>query len=482
MALDATNCTLDAVTAVETALKLEESAEYLAHYARLLAQLKRMGDAASAADKALSMHPNDALTLDTIGCVFSRLGQHDRAIPIFQRSVAQQPDHPQFRFNLATSRQFAGDFDQAEKEFEHILAVAPGFIKAHAALSALRTQTPEDNHIDRLEEVLERVRDPAARLHLLYALAKECEDIGRDDDAFEYLRDANTARKTTLGYTIDKDRALFESIKSAFPSGRAVESGRSTETAATEHPIFVIGMPRSGTTLVDRIISSHPNVESAGELQTLPLVIKKMSGSKTPVVLDEDTINHISSEDLDDLRERYLSESKAQRRPAVFFTDKLPLNFFNAGFIVESMPDAKIVCLRRNPMDTVWSNYKHLFATNFSYYNYSYDVRDTAEYVALFNDLMDHWDTVIPEAIHHVKYENLVSNFDAEVRELISYLGLPWSDACLRFNENQAAVATPSAVQVRSPVYAGSVGKWKRFGRHLGEAAAVFEQRGIEYE
>jgi tetratricopeptide (TPR) repeat protein len=393
--------------------------------------------------------------------------------------VERQPDNPQFRFNLASSRQFVGDFDRAEQEYEHIIKVVPGFVKAHTSLSALRTQTENNNHITRLEQVLCKTRDQTSALHLRYALAKECEDIGRDDEAFSHLGAANTAHKKALKYNIESDREIFAALTKAFPKSQGHQPSPGAPASA---PIFIIGMPRSGTTLVDRIISSHPDVESAGELQTFPVLLKTMSGTKSRVVLDQDTIQKAAEIDFKDLGQRYMTESAAHRRDLKRFTDKLPLNFFNVGYIANALPNAKIVCLRRDPMDTVWSNFKHLFATDFSYYNYSYDLRDTAHYIVMFNRLMDHWDQVFPGLVHPLKYENLVADFEPEVRKLIDHLDLEWSERCLTFHENEAAVATPSSVQVRSPIYAGSVGKWHRFEDYLQNAKDIFAANGLALE
>lgn len=479
MAEDARNQIAAAIAAVEKAISYKETAEYLAHYARILSRLKRMDRAAAAAQKAIDLEPKDALTLDTIGCVYSRIGQHAKAIPIFEQAIALKSDNPQFRFNLATSLQFVGELDKAEKEHEHIIQLAPGFVKAHTALSSLRKQTKENNHIARLDSILGRVRNPKSSLHLRYALAKECEDIGLDNDAFEHLNTANTQHKKMLGYSIDTDRILFQALKSAFPE--KIEQ-QAAEEFASDDPIFIVGMPRSGTTLVDRIISSHPDVESAGELQVLPLLLKRMSGTDSRVVLDPETIAAAKEINFSELGKQYITESLPHRTSDRRFTDKLPLNFFNVGYVAQALPNAKIVCLRRNPMDTVWSNFKHLFATDFSYYNYSYDLRDTAEYIAMFNDLVDHWDKVMPSRVYNLHYENLVSDFEPQVRKLIEHLELDWSDHCLRFYENEEAVATPSAAQVRNPIYAGSVGKWKRFEKHLSDAIETFKSRGVNFE
>lgn len=473
MSEDARGAVPDAVRHVEAAVALAPKAEYLAHLGRLLSKMKRDGDAVTAAGRAAGLNPTDALTLDTIGCVYSRVGRHADAIKLFERAVGLQANHAEFRFNLAASLGFLGRFDEAEAHYETIVKAAPHFVKAHAALSALRRQTPERNHIARLQSLLTSL-PPAAHLHVHYALAKELEDIGDHDAVFTHLKAAGDLRKKELGYTIDFDKAIFAALKERF-------------TAATpsvgydsDAPIFVIGMPRTGTTLVERIISSHPNVTSAGELQTLPLLVKRLTQSRSRFVLDEETIRTSTNIDVAVLGKSYVEQTKAHRGDSPRFIDKMPLNFLYVGFIAAALPNAKIVCLRRNPMDTCWSNFKHLFATNFSYYNYSYDLMDTGVYYLAFDRLMAHWATVLPGRVLEVQYENLVDNLEGETRRIIGHLGLPWSDACLNFHENDAAVATPSAAQVRQPIYKDSVGKWRRYAGHLAPLAAFFAANGIE--
>ncbi|MBY0511061.1 MAG: sulfotransferase [Rhodospirillaceae bacterium] len=473
MSEDARGAVSDAVRYVEAAVALAPKAEYLAHLGRLLSKMKRDNDAVTAANRAAALNPTDALTLDTIGCVYSRVGRHADAIGFFERAVAGQAGHAEFRFNLAASLGFLGRFDEAERHYEAIVTAMPHVVKAHAALSALRKQTPAHNHIARLRGLLTSL-PPAAHLHIHYALAKELEDIGDHDAAFAHLKAAGDSRKKELGYTIDFDKAIFAALKERF-AAPAPSAGHDSDA-----PVFVVGMPRTGTTLVERIISSHPEVTSAGELQTLPLAVKRATQSRSRFVLDEETIRASLNIDAALLGKSYIEQTRAHRSDSRRFIDKMPLNFLYVGFIAAALPQAKIVCLRRNPMDTCWSNFKHLFATNFSYYNYSYDLMDTGAYYLEFDRLMAHWAKILPGRVLEVRYESLVDDLEGEARRLIGHLGLPWSDACLNFHENDAAVATPSAAQVRQPIYKDSVGKWRRYAGHLAPLTAFFAANGIE--
>jgi hypothetical protein len=239
-------------------------------------------------------------------------------------------------------------------------------------------------------------------------------------------------------------------------------------------------MPRTGTTLVDRILSSHRDVGSAGELQAMPLAVKQVTGTSSPVVIDPETIAASGSIDPTTIGDAYLVRA-TQYRPkgGAWFIDKLPANFLYVGHIVRALPNARIVCLRRNPMDTIWSNYKNLFASQSAYYAYSYDLMDTARYYARFDRLMALWERLYPGRVLQLSYEALVADQEGETRRLLAHCGLDWDEACLSFHENKAAVATPSAAQVRRPINADAVGRWRAYADALEPVRAWLEGQGI---
>lgn len=470
-----------ALASVQNAVRLHTSAEYLAQLARLQVIARRDADALATAARALALQPTDALTLDTIGGVYSRLSAHAQALPCFEQAVAKNPNHAQMRFNYAASLSFTGQFDAAEEQFEAAIALNPRFVKAHSSLSSVRTQTADRNHIARLEALLAMTENSVDRLHLHYALAKEHEDLKNRDAVFQHLDTANRRRKVELGYDIAWDRAIFDRLRERFAEDSYFTDGAASNNGvpASQSPIFVLGMPRTGTTLVDRILSSHPDVESAGELQVMQTGLKRLARTAGRYALDPETIDAARTLSPAELGRLYLDGAAPYRKSPRRFIDKLPLNFLYVGYIARALPDAKIVCLRRHPLDTVWSNYRHLFATNFSYYSYSYDLLDTAAYYVMFDELMRFWQQRFPGRVLEVQYETLVEDQEAQTRRLLEHCGLTWDERCLDFHNNDAAVATPSKNQVRQPMYRGAMGRWRHYEKYLAPAREYLEARGI---
>lgn len=455
------------------AVALDPQGEYCAHLAKLFTLVRQDGDAAIMLRTAEQALPIDALSRDTMGCVYARLGDHTAALVHFAKAVRLEPRNTGYRYNHAATLNFLGHTDEAEAALEALIALAPGHARAHHLLAGLRKQSPECNHVARLAETRTQAQDPRDRLLLGYALAKELEDIGQPDEALDTLCSVNAEHRRTLAYRFDRDAAAFDAIEAAWPLPAA-----SSQTA--DAPIFIVGMPRTGTTLVDRIISSHPDVESAGELQAMPLAAKKIAGTRTPTVLDPETIAAAARGDMAEIGRAFLQQASHHRRnPGLRFTDKFPGNFLYLGFIARALPAARIVCLRRHPMDTVLSNFRHLFAVSSRYYDYSYDLLDIAAYYVRFDQLMGRWREVLGDRLIEVHYEKLVADQEGETRRILDHCGLDWADSCLSFHTNSAPVSTPSAAQVRQPIYANSVARWKRHAEVLDPVRRFFEHAGI---
>ncbi|MEJ6011579.1 tetratricopeptide repeat-containing sulfotransferase family protein [Novosphingobium aquae] len=464
---------------VGRAVAIAPKGEYQAQLAKLFTLVRREGDAADTMRAAERTPPSDALSRDTMGCVYARLGDHAAALPHFEEAVRLVPQSAEYRYNLATTLNFLGRVDDAEAALEELLGLFPGDARAHHLLASLRKQTPGRNHTQRLAAAIGKAAPGNAKLLLGYALAKELEDIGEADAALDRLCTANAEHRRSLPYSFARDAAAFDAIEQSWPAlAKTSASG-----APDEAPIFIIGMPRTGTTLVDRILSSHPDVESAGELQAMPLAVKLASGTRSRTVLDPETILAAAACDMGDIGRAYLGRAQHLRRNAKpRFTDKFPGNFQYAGFIAKALPAARIVCLRRSPMDTVLSNFRNLFAVSSRYYDYSYNLLDIAAYYVRFDRLMATWRAAFPERLLEVRYEDLVADQEGQTRRLLAHCGLGWSDVCLQFHTNSAPVSTPSAAQVRRPIYADSVARWKRHAAVLEPVRAFFEQAGIPVE
>ena len=442
------------------------NATYTVHLSKTLAALGRNDDALAMAEAASTENPEAALTMDTIGVVYSRAGFHEKAVALFEKAVLQEPDNASFQYNLGSSLQFSGKFDAAKTAYATVIDLDPDNHGAYSAIVRLTKQTPENNYLPQLERLFNTFKQEAEhRLHLGHALAKTYEDLGEYETSLHWLQQAKEIKKSEEHYK----HSLMENIfVAATQTSQQNISHKPAPGFETSEPIFIIGMPRTGTTLVDRIISSHSRVQSAGELAQFGKAVKKFSTSTTQLMLDVEALTSIPDQDMSALGKEYLESTRPLTGTNAHFTDKMPLNFFYAGLIARALPNAKIICLRRNAMDTCLSNYRQLFRSSNVYYSYSYDLTDTARFYQMYDILITHWAKTIPQhQFMEVHYEDIVADQENQTRTLLEFCALPWEEACLSFHQNTAPVATASSVQVRQPLYSSSIGRWKKYGDGL---------------
>lgn len=467
-----------AIECLEKAVRLNPARpDYMAQLARAWAQASEPRRAVEVADRAAAMATDDPVTLDALALVYTQAHAYDKAATLFGRVAALVPHSARSQFNYATAMIHAGEIQEAERALEACLQADPAYWKAYLSRAQLRKYSEQDSHVEEMEVLRDRAGDDAtAQLCLNLALSKEYEDIGDHSRAFERLVAGKSWGGRGRNYTSRRDEELFDAIIQACPQ---VAESRGFESA---EPIFIIGLPRTGTTLVERIISSHSGVYSAGELQNFGVALKRATGSTTPSMLDMDAVARSRGLDWQALGRQYIESTRPATASLPRFIDKLPHNFLYAGYIAASLPNARIICLRRNPMDSCLSNFRQLFALNSSYYDYSFDLMDTARYCVLFDRMMRAWHERMPGRILEVGYESVVDDLESWARRLIGFCGLEWEDACLRFEENAAPVATASAVQVRSPVYRSAIGRWKRHESQMRQVRDLFEAAGIPVE
>jgi len=453
-------------------------AAYAVHFARALAAAHRTGDALQVANIAFGLAPDDPLLLHSLGTTYAQCHAVERAAAVFRRAATLAPDNAACRFSFATSLIFSGDVARAEAELEACVALAPRHWHAHATLSRIRRQTPANNHIDRLRSLLGEVGDePVAAMHTHVALSKEYEDLGDFAKAFDHLVTGKAAVKAATGYTIDRDRAIVEALIHAFPEPRPQPAGH-----PSAEPIFVMGMPRTGTTLVERILSSHPEVYAAGELENFGVALERLSGANSPVMLSPDVIRRAGDIPWETLGEVYIASTRPATCLKPRFIDKLPHNFLYAGFIANALPNARIICLRRNPLDSCLGNFREPFSETSPLHGYAFDLLDTGRYYVLFDRLMAHWKRVLPGRILEVDYETLVTTQEASTRQLLEHCGLPWNEACLHFERNQAPSTTASSVQVRAPMHQDAVRRWAKYREQLKDLRTLLTDAGIDCE
>ncbi|HEX7856207.1 MAG TPA: sulfotransferase [Burkholderiales bacterium] len=432
----------------------------------VLAELGNLDQADLVATSIDSQPPETTTVSEQLASFFSRRRAHAKAVRHYRYLVEQCPTIAKHWYNLAATERYLGNLEESEVAFTACIRLEPANYPAYYLRSGLRRQTPTANHISELEAVLATIPKTAGlpRAYACYALAKELQDLGDHGQSFAVLTEGARARRTQMTYSVENDTRTIDAIIETF----SVEllQGSAERGNTTCEPIFVFGLPRSGTTLVERILTSHPAVHSAGELPNFAIELDRMTRSRTGVQKPSrvETIRLAGRLDMLELGSKYLESTRPDTGHTPRFVDKMPLNYLYGGLIAAALPKAKMIELVRHPHDVCYAIYKQMFT---SAYPFSYDLTDIAAYYRAYLRLMRHWHTVLPGHIHRISYEALVREPERRIRELLSSCGLSFDEACLSFHENDAACTTASAPQVRSGVYSTSIGNWLRVESEL---------------
>ena len=480
-------------TASQLALRLEKPAAALAAIDRALAIepgntdgllqrglcLGRLGDTAALEPLVADLAGRELATAyrrATLGMLYTQLERREDAVACYERAAALEPDRAKHFYNIAALQRSLGDTAQAEANFDRAIELDPADWEAIKVRSELRKQTPDENHVAALEAILAAgIADPRGEVHVCYALAKELEDLGEWERSFGYLERGAGQRRSLMRYDLQRDIDTMAAIEETFNAERLAATVAGSDNG---EPIFVVGMPRTGTTLVERILGSHSEVYSAGELGNFATVLMQQMRAKVndPATPRDELVRLSASIDFAALGDAYVESTRPFTGNTSRFIDKLPLNFLYVGLIRLALPNASIVSVRRHPLDTCYAVYKQLFVDA---YPFSYDLEELARYYAAYDRLMRHWETALTDAVYTVRYEQLVDDFEPEVRRLLEHCGLGFEEACLRFHENRTASTTASTVQVRQPVYKSSVGNWRHYRAQLAPLIAALEDAGI---
>ena len=419
------------------------------------AQIGQLEKAIIAFQRVIIIEPNFADAYYNMGNILKGQGELEEAIVSYEKALALKPNYADAYNNMGNALQDQGKLEEAIASYKKVLSLKPDYAEAHRHLSSFIRYKSDDPQVALISEMIQQsnLKD-YDRCHLNYTFAKMKEDLGDLDTAYDNYVAGGKLRQKLMSYEFKQDELKFDQIKNTAPELKEFAFDKPIQ-AATNTPIFILGMPRSGTTLVEQIISSHSQVHGAGELPFL-------ARFGDPLILGTQKID---SDNLLQIRKAYLDELKKISNGCQFVTDKMPSNFQSIALIFKALSEAKVIHVKRDPSATCWSNFKHYFSEKGL--GYSYDLKDTVNYFKLYQELMDFWDRQYKDQIYHLDYDKLTLEQELETKKLIQYLELDWEDTCLLPEENSRIVRTASQQQVRKKVYTGSSQEWRKFEPYL---------------
>ena len=408
---------------------------------------------------AVAYGPEYAEAHNSLGAALQELKQFEKAKISFKKAVALNPQYAQGLHNLAILSEIINLPNEASEYYEKALAVEPNYAEAYRNQSRTKKYKKNDPQIAQMQSIYSNDNlSISDKVHINFALAKVNEDLGNQKDFFKHLDEGSRLRKKQLNYNINETEEFHSSLIRLFSEDQPKIKQLSLDPLDIR-PIFIVGMPRSGTSLVEQIISSHHSVHGAGELNNFKNVVtpalKNYIGNLT---------NTINEDDLLSIRKNYIKSLMDLNVSEKIITDKMPVNFRMIGLILTAIPEAKIIHLTRNPKATCWSNYKHYFANE---NGFTFDQEDLARFFILYQELMGFWHKSFPNKIHDISYERLTTHQEDETQKLLKYCELDWDNNCLNFHKNTRAVHTASASQVRQKMYQGSSDAWKKYEKFL---------------
>ena len=423
-----------------------------------------MGNLDSAIDHlewAVALQPEFSDAFNNLGSAYIGLNKVHDAIQSFKKAVALNSNFSIAFNNLGIAYQRIGEISLATENFESAISLNPNYIKAHSNLCALKTYKSEDPQFLQMGHLLRKKEISSQdQIFLNFALAKANEDLKKYDKSIKLIHEGNRLRKNLLNYSIGESENHNEIIKRLFAEKSVKKEIKISYKSSDIRPIFILGMPRSGTSLIEQIISSHPSVYGAGELRNLTKILIPIIKECT----DKDKYN-ISENEFIKVREGYFKSLTEINASEKIITDKWPLNFRHIGFILSALPEAKIVHVKRDARAICWSIYKHYFSGEGN--GWAYNLDDLSKFYTLYVQLMDYWHKIYPNKIYDISYEELTTNQEKETSELLKYCNLDWDKNCLNFHQNMRDVNTASAIQVRKKMYQGSSDAWKKYEKFL---------------
>ena len=457
----------DARNLLERCLELAPDFHAARHsYALVLIRLHKPEAALHEAERLLTLEPNNPNFLTLKGSILVRIGDHDEAISIYEKVLKNYPNQARAQMSYGHTLKTVGRLDESIEAYRKCIRLSPEVGEAYWSLANLKTFKFNDDDIENMrKQVTVEGGDADDQAHLAFALGKALEDHRKYDESFKFYRRGNAIRR--IEHRHNPKINVLDSVRQVRTLDKAFYEQRKDWGCQSSDPIFVVGLPRAGSTLLEQILASHSQVEGTTELQDIIAISRRLGdrSRQNPAGKYPEILRQMTAEQFRELGEGYLESTRIQRSNQPFFIDKMPNNFRHIGLIHLILPNSRIIDARRHPMGGCFSGYKQLFANG---QTFTYGLEDIGKYYRDYVRLMDHWDTVLPGRVHRVQYEDMVSDTEAQIRALLDYCKLDFEEQCLRFYETERAVRTPSSEQVRKPIYKEGLEQWRHYESHLG--------------
>lgn len=456
----------DAINLLERCLELSPGFHLARqNYAVALSRRQRLDESIAEIERLLAAEPNNPNYKLLKGSFLVQKGDHDSALTIFESLLVDYPNQSNAQMNYGHTLKSVGRVDEATRAYRRAIELRPATGEVYWSLANLKTYRFNDAEIDGMRaQIIPDGGDSDDQAHLSFALGKALEDREQFDEAFDFYERGNLIRGK---------QHRHNAMINVFNTARQIKSlnaeffrERQAWGCSAPDPIFIVGLPRAGSTLLEQILSSHSAVEGTAELPDIIAIARKLGkrSRKHPAGDYPEILVSLGEDEVRELGEGYIRTTRVQRHGLPFFIDKMPNNFQHVGLIHLILPNSKIVDARRHPIACCFSNFKQLFARG---QTFTYNLTDLGHYYRDYVTLMAHWDEVLPGRVHRVQYESLVEDTEGQIRALLDYCGLPFEDQCLRFFETKRAIRTPSSEQVRRPVYTEGIEQWRHFETHL---------------
>jgi len=399
---------------------------------------------------------------NNLGNLYFFLNEYEKSIFYFNEALNVSPNFFISHYNLGVVHKTLGNIEKSSKYFKKCIDINLHFFPAHRNLSLITKYKKEDSHFKILNKIYDDFKNKnIENAELSFSLGKAYEDMKNFEKSFYHYNKGNNIRRKKVNFSMDKTKEEFFNLKQTFNKNNIRENIKLFNKS--EKAIFIVGMPRSGTTLVEQILSSHPKISAGDELNYFPEITQKYFYEKDSLFFKD--LNAIKEEDFKKAGNEYIQKLEKLSKKSKYVTDKLPINFKLIGLIKLILPNSKIIHCKRNPRDVCLSIFKNYFTNN--NLNFAYNIEEITEYYILYNDLMKHWSNIFPNFFYDVEYENIISNPEKSIKNLLKACDLKWNDKCLKFYKNKRPIKTASDVQVRRKIYKTSLNSWKNFENSL---------------